>query len=125
MSYLQQLPLLGGRWQLSYAQVSLLHAVADTQVTTGLQQVAVEHANGGAGQEGRGILGVGEASVLPAEVHHETKLPQRPHRAEEGDELVLVDIPGDVADEDLAAGSWTGTVPTWQHSSRHFSKQWR
>lgn len=123
VTHLQQLLLLGGRWQLSDAQVPLLHAVADAQVAAWLQRVAVEQADGGAGQEGRGVLGVGEASVLPAEVHHEAELPQGPHRAEEGDQLVLVGVPGDLADEDLTAGSWTGPVPTSQHSSSnsHFA----
>lgn len=96
-------------------------------MAAGLQRVAIEQANGGAGQVGRGVLGVGEASVLSAEVHHEAKLPQRPHRAKEGYELVLVDDPGNVADEDLAARSWTGTLPTWQHSSSnsHFTVEER
>jgi len=109
--YLQELLLLGDGGQVSDTEVSLLRAAADAEAAVGLHHVTVQQPDGFVGRGGRVVFGVGEAAILPAEVHHEPELPEGPRRAEQGDEPVLVGVPGDLADEDLAAGSRGGPEP--------------
>ncbi|TNN27766.1 hypothetical protein EYF80_062087 [Liparis tanakae] len=109
--YLQEFLLLGDGRQVSDTEVPLLRAAADAEAAAGLHHVTVQQPDGFVGRGGRVVFGVGEAAILPAEVHHEPELPEGPHGAEQGDEQVLVGVPGDLADEDLAAGSGGGPVP--------------
>lgn len=103
--------MLGGCWQVSDTEVSLLCAAAHTEAAAGLHQVAVQLADG-FGDYARGaVFAVGEAAVLSAEVHHEPELPEGPHGAEQGDQQVLVGVPRDLADEDLTAGPWGRPLP--------------
>lgn len=109
--YLQQLLLPGGSWQVLDAELALLDATAHAEASPRPQRVAVKEVDGIIGDGGRAVFGISEAPVLTAEVHHEPEFPKCPHRAEEGDEQVLVDIPWDLADKDLTARPRWGTVP--------------
>lgn len=111
MLYLEQLLLPRGDREAFNAEVSLLCAVADAEAEAGRQHVAVQQADCFGSYRRRAVFGVSEAAVLSAEVHHQPELPERPHGAEEGDQQVLVGVPWDLADEDLAPGSWRWTVP--------------
>lgn len=108
---LLQVFLFSGSRQISNTEVSLLCAAADTEVALGLQHVAVQLEDGLGGEGRCAIFSIGKAPVLATKVHHEAELPERPHRAEQGDEQVFVGVPRDVADEDLTALSWGWTVP--------------
>lgn len=110
--YLEQEVLRRVGREPSNAEVFLLRAVTHGDPGAGLQHVAVQLVDRSGGLHCRGVFGVGEAAVLPAEVHHQPELPERPHGAEQGDQQVLVGVPWDVVDEDLAVGSWGGAVPT-------------
>lgn len=109
--YLQQVLLPGDGGQVSYTEMPLLHAAADTEEEAGLHQVTMQQADGAGSFSRAAVFGVGEATVLSAEVHHEPELPERPHGAEQGDQQILVGVPRDVADEHLTAGSWGGSIP--------------
>lgn len=64
--------------------------------------------------EGIGVLRVGKASVLPTEVHHETKLINRADSLEERNQKVLVDVAWDLTDENLTARAGSRTLPAWR-----------
>lgn len=100
-----------GGWQVSHTEVSLLCAAADTEAEAGFQHVTMQKVDGVGSYSWRAVFGVGKATVLAAEVHHETELPEGPHRAEQGDQQILVGVPWDLADENLTAGSWCRAIP--------------
>lgn len=103
--------MTGDGWQVSDTEMSLLYAAADTEEEARLHQVTVQQADGAGSFSRAAVFGVGEATVLAAEVHHEPELPERSHGTEQGDQQILVGVPRDVADEHLTAGSWGGSVP--------------
>lgn len=71
----------------------------------------MQRADGGSGRGRAVVLGVGKATVLSAEVHHEAELPERAHGTEQRNQLVLKDIPRDLADEHLTARPRGGAKP--------------
>lgn len=91
--------------------MSLLDAVTDTEEESRLQHVTMQQANDTGSYSWRAIFGIGKAAVLAAEVHHEPELPEWPHRAEQGNQHILVGVPWDLANEDLTVGTWGGPMP--------------
>lgn len=91
--------------------MSLLCAAADTEAEARFQHVTMQQADGVGSYSWRAVFGIGEATVLAAEVHHEPELPEGPHRAEQGDQQILVGVPRDLADENLTTGSWRRAIP--------------
>lgn len=91
--------------------MSLLRTATDVEAEGGLYRVTVQQADGFVSDIRRAIFAVGKASILPAKVHHEPELPEGPHRAEQGDQQILIGVPRDLADKDLTVGSWGGTIP--------------
>lgn len=113
VSYLGNVSLPGAHWQASYAQLSLLCAMANTQRDTGLNHVTMQQLNGAGSYGLWAIFGIGKAAVLTTEVHHKPKLPEWPNSAEQRNQHVLVDIPRNMSDVDFTASSWSWPIPLW------------
>ena len=121
-TYLHQPRPLGADRQLSHTQLPLLGAVAYAELHPRLQRVAVQPTHCVGGKDAARVLGVGKAAVHAAEVHHEAELPERANRAEQGDQTVLVDLPGELADEHLTAAARDRPLPFYTLSG--FIKIW-
>lgn len=122
-TYLQKVLLPGSSWKVPKRKVSLLYAAAHTETAARLQHVTMEQANGSGSKSGWAVLGIGKSTVLPAEVHHEPELPEGPHRAEQGNQKILIGISWDLADKYLTADPWGRTVPHWEQNRDRIAAQ--